>query len=135
MPIRFSETMAGTLRGQDGGEHAISFTVTASDEGRGMFRLAGTTSAAPWVHDAPSTGVLVLRPRYLRYRVRFAGPGGDWIIVGEKLPRLHAPIRTMTVLPVQVHDAVGTLQASGNLRFSLRDLPGFAWSWATGWRA
>lgn len=133
MPIRFNETMSGSLRGPDGAVHEISFTVTASDEGRGMFRLTGTTNAAPWVQKAPCSGVVVLRPRYLRYRVRFAGPGGDWIIAGDKLPRLHAPIRTMTVLPVQVHDATGTLRASGDMRFSLRDLPGFAWSWATGW--
>jgi hypothetical protein len=129
--VRFAETMAGNLRSPDG-EHAVAFTVTATDEGRGMFRLEGRTRAEPWVEAAPSTGVLVLRPRALTYRVRFAGPGGYWTIEGHKSPRLRALLRTMTVLPVELRDATGAVRAAGDLRFDLRDLPAFAWSWIRG---
>lgn len=137
MPLTFSETMQGTLHDASGGEHDVSFTVTAIAEGGGYFRLHGVASASPWAgargegksDGAPATGVLVLSPRFLRYRVRFAGPGGMWTVAGQKLPSLRSPVRSMTVLPVTLVDAAGVEQARGDLRFDLKELPAFALSW------
>ena len=129
MPLTFVETMRGTLQDAQGADHPVSFTVTAIAEGSGYFRLAGVATATPWATDAAATGVLVLSPRFLRYRLRFAAPGGDWTIAGQKLPTLRAPLRSMTVLPVTLTDAMEVERARGNMRFDLRDLPRFAASW------
>lgn len=132
--LSFSETMAGTLIGDDGLAHALSFTVQALDEGRGYFRLVGNATAEPWARQAPAEGVLVLRPRSLRYRVAFAGPGGRWTVAGQKSPSLRHPLRSMTTLPVTLTDAQGQERARGDLRFDLADLPRFLRSWLPGAR-
>ena len=133
MKISFSETMSGNLTASDG-SHDVSFTVRADDEGRGYFRLSGHATAAPWVSEAPAEGVLLLSPRFLRYRVSFPGPDGRWVLAGEKRPSLRHPLRSMVTLPIQLTDGHGALRASGDLRFDLADLPRFALSWVPGAR-
>lgn len=113
MGIHFAETMTGTL-----GSRPLSFTVRASGEGGGYFRLAGTLDLGGerW----PCEGALRLRPGSIRYRIRFA-TGRE--LAGQKTFSLRHPLRSMTTLPVLVDGE------AGQLRFDLRELPAFLWTW------
>ncbi len=113
MSLSFAETMSGEI-----GSRPISFTVRASSEGRGYFRLAGTLDldGDRW----PCEGSLRLRPGSIRYRLRFATGRA---LAGQKTLSLRHPLRSMTTLPVNVDGEPGVL------RFDLRELPAFLWTW------
>lgn len=131
MQLSFEETMRGTLRDATGQDHPAAFEVSARGEGKGFFRLEGLVRAAPWAGEAKATGSLHISPRleFLRYRVRFAGAGGEWELRGEKTPSVWSPLRSMTELPTTLVDPSGAEVAHGTLAFALRDLPQFLSSW------
>lgn len=129
MTLGFAETMAGTLTDGAGGAHQTAFTVRATGEGGGYFRLAGTAFSAGLLESTACEGALTLGVGFIRYRVRIPGPGGDWMLLGQKSPSPRAAVRSMTVLPIVLHDPAGAERARGNLRFALRDVPAFALSW------
>lgn len=129
MPLAFAETMAGTLTDAHGGAHHTAFTVQARGEGGGYFRLSGTAFSAGLLDSTPCVGALTIGFGFIRYRVRMPGPGGDWLLLGQKSPSPRAAVRSMTVLPIVLHDPAGAERARGNLHFALRDLPAFALSW------
>ncbi|MBM4366971.1 MAG: hypothetical protein FJ102_12230 [Deltaproteobacteria bacterium] len=113
MAIHFAETMSGEI-----GSRPIAFTVRASSEGRGYFRLLGTLDldGERW----PCEGSLRLRPGSIRYRLRFAT---GRTLAGQKTLSLLHPLRSMTTLPAEVDGE------PAELRFDLRDLPAFLWTW------
>lgn len=129
MTLGFAETMSGSLRDANGGDHQTSFTVRARGEGSGYFRLEGTAFAADLLEPTPCEGALTIGVGFIRYRVRIPGPGGDWMLLGQKSPSPRAAVRSMTVLPIVLHDPAGVERARGELRFALRDVPAFALSW------
>ena len=129
MPLSFVETMQGTLRDESGADVPVAFEVSARGEGGGFFRLAGVVRAAPWAALAPAEGSLHLSLRFLRYRVRFPAAGGTWELRGEKTPSAWSPLRSMTDLPIALHDAAGAVVARGTLHFHLEDLPRFLSTW------
>lgn len=118
MQLHFSETMSGALGPAAGPSRPLAFTVRASGAGRGYFGLSGTLDldGQRW----PCEGVLRLRPGGLRYRLRF---GGGRELSGQKTWSWRHPVRSMTHLPIEVDGE------PGELRFDLRDLPGFLWTW------
>lgn len=128
MRLGFSETMAGSCVDAAGLSHAVSFTVRASDEGRGYFRLAGTALADSYFMDVPCNGALVIGLGYIRYRVRCFSNAGDWWIAGQKSPTVLHPLRSMVTLPVTLSDPSGMQRAAGTLLFRMRDLPSFLFS-------
>jgi choline dehydrogenase-like flavoprotein len=146
--VSFKETMAGTFTmacGPDTGESSeLAFHVEArlpvTDglehvgclmELRGTLDFDGVSSAQP------CTGTLQLRPLEregtMTYDLGFtADDGMEMRLFGRKHVDSWNLLGGMTQLHTDVHDADGTLVATGLMRFDLRDLPSFAAGWRLG---
>lgn len=130
MEIAFVESMRGLVTPPTGPARPVAFHVRAAGGAGGRFTLRGVVHAAPWVDEATCEGTLALSLRALAYDVHFLGADGRRLrLHGEKHPRLRAPVRSMTVLPVTLRDEAGAALARGEVTFDLLDLPRFLASW------
>lgn len=131
MTLSFIETMSGALVDNEGRRHAVDFQVRATQIGRGRFALDGIAHAGAFVSEAPCTGTLTLSlsPAAIAYDVRFEdSEGRAFAIAGAKSPRITAPLRSMTELPVKLtRDDV--VVATGPMGFDLFELGPFLSSW------
>jgi hypothetical protein len=140
--IEFAETMSGRMQIVGGEEVDAEFEVRASldiDTAKplkelgatyaleGLLRLPGIAQAAP------CHGTLVMRPMQrhgtLRYDLSFVADDGRPLeLRGSKDVSLLSIARGMTTLHTGVWDGSDKI-ADGTLRFSLRDLPDWLWTW------
>ncbi|MFB4307527.1 hypothetical protein [Actinomadura sp. GTD37] len=132
----FREVMEGTLRlAGEGGERPVRLELTACLPG--VLRpwgdvegeLSGRVQVPGWA-DGPAAGRLRVAPvaaRRIRYTLDFAaGDGRRLRLDGWKTVRAARPVRSMTVLPLTVTDADGSVVGEARLRFDVRrDLLGF----------
>lgn len=136
MKPSFVETMRGSLSPPGGEASPVVFEVVAEAAStRALLRtghteLRGLIRAPAWVDEAPTRGSLDLSPRRLEYRLRFVDrQGRDLLLLGRKHPRPLAALHSMTVMETLLLDDRGGELARGELRFDLRELPPFLWSW------
>lgn len=140
--LEFAETMSGRMRVVGGDEVDAEFEVRASLEVdraqqlaelgatfslEGLLRLPGIAKAAP------CHGTLAMRPMErhatLRYDLSFVADDGRHLnLRGCKDVSLLSLIRGMTTLYTVVWDGSEKV-ADGILKFSLRDLPDWLWTW------
>jgi hypothetical protein len=117
------ETMQGTIKGGDGVEHPIAFTVEAVQQRLGHNRLAGVISAPPWTTEAECVGIVNMAGglRAIHSEVHFVADDGRALwLDATKHPRPWAPSRTMTEMPVTLRDAAGRALAEGQMFFARR---------------
>lgn len=136
----FSETMSGTWQPVDGSPpQAMEFQVRAhapvlSQYLRdGLAELEGTVFAEGLADSVPATGTLTIRPmreRIIRYQLAFQGDDGEhYQLIGQKDLRLRRPVSSLTTLPAEILDEMGTRVGTCVVRFSLRQLGPFLTSW------
>ena len=132
MRLTFVETMSGTLQGEDGRAHPLSFHVQAASLGGGRFELAGVVAAPPWAVETDARGTLtfaLLRPA-ITYCLRFTTRAGEALTLdAQKRPKVFSFIRSMTLMPATLRDESGQVLARGELAFDLRGLLPFLASW------
>ncbi|MBI2378117.1 MAG: GMC family oxidoreductase N-terminal domain-containing protein [Deltaproteobacteria bacterium] len=138
MLVRFRERMRGRLTGPSF-EAPVELEVEAQGGpawpflARGRTRIVGTISIPPLVIDAPLSGKLdvsLVPDRTIDYDIDFAGTDGvDYKLVGQKLVTLTHPIEGMTKMAGRLLRG-SELIASGDVVFSLGDLPEFLASWS-----
>lgn len=141
--FHFTETMSGTwTRPGSTDARPIAFTVTA--RARSWLKhlrdhqatLEGTLEMDGFARGAPVTGTLYINPlleRVIRYELRFtADDGKPYTLRGQKDVRLTDMVGTMTDLPMSLTDGAGQTVASAQLKFDLKDLPGFLGSFRPG---
>ncbi len=129
MKTSFVETMRGSLTTQDGLKHPLDFEIKAEAPSLlrflrdGTLQLSGVLHASPWASEVPAAGTMEIALAHGRigYRLRF----GTFRLEGDKRVRPAALLPSMTTLPVTLSDSAGTQLATGEVRFDLRDLPGF----------
>lgn len=135
MQLSFVETMSGTVRGEDGVSHPISFDVSAAGRGGGHFELRGVVSAPPWAPSATVEGTLTISPLKpaITYHLHFTALDGRRLeLNAQKTPSLLRPLGSMTWMPAVLQDADARLVARGEMRFDLKDVLVFAASWLPG---
>jgi hypothetical protein len=130
MMLSFVETMRGWMRGEEIPTIPVSFELVALHARRGLFETRGLLSAPPIAIEAPARGTLELGLRALVYHLEFTAADGRRLwLDAVKRPAARSPLRSMTKMNAEIHDAAGIVVASGEMRFAIRDLPGFALSW------
>lgn len=138
MRVSFVETMRGTVRDEAGRSWPVEFEVRAeaADHARflrdGTTRLEGLIRAGEIVPEAACQGSLTLSPlrRRIAYALEFSdAAGAPRTLRGEKRFDPLSPVRSMTVLPVELAERDGRVLARGELRFDLRELLPFLASW------
>lgn len=141
MALSFFETMSGELVDGDGQSRHVAIDIqcdapsVASFALRGVARIRGTISAAPWAQSAACEGTLEvspLRDRRIGYDVAFTGDDGTPCrLVGEKRLDARQLVASMTNLDTVLEHA-GQRTARGTLRFDMNTLPHFLGSWRVG---
>jgi hypothetical protein len=134
MTLSFVEAMRGWLRPADGPELPVSFELRAVQRrpGRGLFDVRGVIASPPLARETPARGTLEIGVRALTYHLEFVATDGRLLTLDAvKHPTLRAPVRSMTRMRAVVGDTRGATIASGEMRFAVRDLPGFVASWLT----
>jgi len=132
MKIAFVETMRGFVTPKSGPSVPVDFNVRASGGQGGHFTLTGVVHAGPWVDETTCEGTLDLSvlPARMKYDVQFKTADGRKLrLHGAKRPSPLSPVKSMTVLPIELSDERGELLAQGEMRFDLTELPGFLASW------
>ncbi len=139
MPLRFRETMNGTVRSEEG-PLAFHFTVTATSPtvralgGWSPMRLTGTAEVAGHVRRAELLAdsflwIGVPFHRWLVYHVAFRDDKGSvWRFHGQKTVGVRKPLVGMTTLEGRLFRD-GEEVGPATLHFRLRDLPRFLASW------
>lgn len=131
MKLAFVETMRGEVKDDAGHVYAVDFEIRAEQLEAGRFRVEGVVHAGPFGEEARCDGTLAISvmPPSIAYDVRWRTSAGAFRLRGAKSPTPFAPLRSMTVLPVELVDASEQVRASGTMRFDLFDLPQFLASW------
>jgi hypothetical protein len=136
MKVGFVETMRGTLRDEQGVESSVEFEIHAEAEHLrrflrdGQTRVKGILRAAPWADQVPATGELTIDlPRSLTYLLTFESKGVRYRLEGVKHPSVLRPIKSMTVMDVELKTEGGQSLARGEMRFSISEMGSFIASW------
>lgn len=135
MRVSFVETMRGELRDAEGQVHPIEFELKTDACWRAFLRdgrteATGLVRASPWAAEAPIRGTLTIDPGAPRiaYALQFDSDEGTLELAGQKVPDWRHPLASMTWLPMTLRSNDQVL-AEGALRFDLRELPQFLFSW------
>lgn len=141
MHLQFHETMQGRWSPIDAplDERAITFSLAVQSRAIHRFlrkreaEITGTVDAEGLATGAALRGTLgldVLRTGTLPYDFRFLGNDGRrYRFMGQKTVLVTRLTDTMTTLPAAILDAEGREIGTSEVRFDLKDLPSFLWSW------
>ncbi|MFO0722650.1 MAG: hypothetical protein U1E65_02625 [Myxococcota bacterium] len=126
--MMFVETMRGWISTPEAASTPISFQVRAVQAEGGLFKISGLIAAPPFAALTEAEGTLRIAPflRSIRYELCFkADDGRALTLIAEKTPSIFSPVRGMTWMPASIRGPEGALLASGEMVFSLLDLPSF----------